>query len=217
MTRTSVACITLGALAAATVLSVACSGDNGTSTPRASACSDPTQVSLPSCSVAGQDPFSDEACLSLDDRLARGAPTPDDARAPAILAPTEGERVPDATPYAIRWSAPTAWRPPAPRPMTLHDELARWTTLVPEADAHCASFNGRGYELTFRAGGETLLRRQQSAASWTPDAGAWSRLVAAARGREVQLTIVTANFSNSQVSTALYAQTSPRRFTLLAP
>lgn len=214
MTRTSIFCATLGALALATVLAGGCSDDTGGTAPTPSACSDPTRLSLPTCSVAGQDPFSDEACQGLDDYVSRSTPAADDARAPAIMTPSEGERVPAATPYTFRWSAPMAFAPRR-RPPTFRDEFARWTTLVPEAEAHCQPFNGRAYELTFRAGGQTLMRRQQSATSWTPDTGAWARIVTGANGRPVELTVVTATLTNNRVGTgSAYVQTAPRRFTL---
>lgn len=218
MPRARIFLASLGLLALATGLAAACGHDH-VDTPPGSPCTDPTRVSLPNtCESAGGDPFSDEACVNLDDRLSRAAPTPDDARAPAIAAPAEGEAVPAATPYTFRWTAPVAWRVTPRwerRPMTLADELHRWTALVPEAEAHCSPFNGRGYELVFKAGGTTVLRRQQSTTSWTPDAATWTRLADALAGRQAELTVVTTTFSNSQVGSAgIFVQTAPRRFTI---
>lgn len=154
---------------AAVPLAFAACGGTEAPPPAANACGDPTQVSLPACAGAGEDPFSDEACIPLDDSVRAGRVTVDDARAPAITAPAEGQVVPGATPFAFAWTAPTALR----RAPTPADEWRRLVTLVPEAEAHCAPFTGRAYELAFRAGATVLLRRQPSRTGWTPDEATW--------------------------------------------
>lgn len=195
------------------LLAVGCGHDDA---PVTAACGDPTQVSLPSCS-AGTDNFSDEACTVLDDAIATRA-TSQDARAPSVTAPTEGQRVPRATPFTFSWTAPVAARPRlrAPRAMTLADELRRWTTLLPEAEAHCEPFSGRAYELRFKVNGATVLRRQQSSTSWTPDARDWGILVAGGAGRTVELTVYTALFNNGQIGTSAgpFTPMAARRFVL---
>lgn len=146
----------------------------------------------------GPDRFSDEACTVFDDAISARAST-QDARAATITAPTEGQVVPLATPFAFAWSAPLALRPRlrAPRAMTLADELARWTSLVPEAQAHCEPFSGRGYELRFSVNGATVFRRQTSALAWTPNARDWG--IIAGGGRTVDLAIYTALFNNGTI------------------
>ncbi len=201
----------LAALFAAPVAFVACD-DHDHSTPTTGACADPTLLSLPACAVAGSDPFSDEACTIFDDRITRGATT-DAMRAATITAPTEMQAVPGATPFAFTWAAPTAWRPRA-RPMNWRDELARWTTLVPEAQAHCDAFSGRAYELSFKVGTRVVLRRQQSLTTWTPDAATWTRLRSAAGTSTVELTIYAASFNANQVTAGPFVSGTVRRFTI---
>lgn len=184
--------------------------------PVTAACGDPQQVSLPDCS-AGSDRFSDEACTVLDDAITTRA-TAVDGRAPSVTAPTEGQRVPRATPFTFSWTAPVASRPRlrAPRAMTLADELRRWTTLIPEAEAHCEPFSGRAYELRFKVNGATVLRRQQSLTTWTPDARDWSIIVARGAGRPVEMTVYTALFNSGQIgsSSGPFTPMAARRFAL---
>lgn len=198
---------------ALSLVALGCGHDDA---PVAAACGDPTQVSLPNCS-AGADGFSDEACTVLDDAITTRA-SAQDARAPSVTAPTEGQRVPRATPFTFSWTAPVAARPRlrAPRAMTLADELRRWTTLIPEAEAHCEPFSGRAYELRLRVNGATVLRRQQSATSWTPDGRDWSLIVAGGAGRTVELTVYTALFNNGQIgpSAGPFTPMAARRFVL---
>lgn len=187
--------------------------DSHPSTPAGSPCANPDTISLPNCDV-GTDRFSDEACTVLDDAIARSLTT-DTARAPSITAPNEDQALPAATPFTFTWSAPTARRAlPTRRPMTWRDELARWTTLIPEAQAHCAPFSGQAYELRFVVQGEVVLRRQQSLTSYTPDASRWSFLRTRAAGRPIELRIVTARFSSDLVSTGPFVASQPRRFTI---
>ncbi|MEZ4391852.1 MAG: hypothetical protein R3A48_12205 [Polyangiales bacterium] len=189
-----------------------CSDDHPTA-PAGSPCANPDTISLPDCDV-GSDRFSDEACTVLDDAITRGLST-DTARAPSITAPTEDQALPAAAPFTFTWSAPTARRGlPPRRPMTWRDELARWTTLIPEAQAHCAPFSGQAYELRFVIQGQVVLRRQQSLTSYTPDASRWSYLRTQAAGRPIELRIVTARFSNNLVGAGPFVASQPRRFTI---
>ena len=120
-----------------------------------------------------------------------------------------------AAPFTFTWTAPVA-SIPARRPMTVGDELRRWTTLVPEAEAHCDPFTGRAYELRIKAGANVLLRRQQSALSWTPSAAEWTYLTGAIGTQTAELTIYTATYVANQISTGagpFYPMTA-RRFTV---
>ncbi len=185
------------------------------------ACSDPAQISVSACT--GGESYGDEACAVLDDALRRGS-TANDARAARITAPTEGQAVPAAQPFTVRWEPSTARRSPLGpgRPLRRHeaswrDELSRWLTLVPEAQAHCAPFTGRAYELRASVGTTVVLRRQQGLTQWTPSASEWQRLRDAARGgRAVELTLYTAEMSASQINpgSGPFTPTAPRRFTL---
>ncbi|MBL8682600.1 MAG: hypothetical protein JNK05_25755 [Myxococcales bacterium] len=178
---------------------------------------------LPACDRGG-DPYSDEACFALDDVESRTRATVDAMRAPTITAPTAGAALPAATPFAFQWTAPTAlaprttplrWRRASVTPAleartpTALDELRRWTSLVPEAHAHCAPFSGLGYGLDFRANGRVVLRVEQSATSYTPSALAWDMLRAA--GGPIEIRITAARFRNSTVSEGPFE--SPTRVT----
>lgn len=180
--------------------------------PPTSPCADRQQVSLPACE-SGADRFSDEACIALDDTLRRSA-TANDARAAAITAPTEGQRVPAATPFTFTWSAPSMAL--LRRPMTFGDELRRLLTPLPEAQAHCDPFTGRAYELRIKVGSTVLLRRQQSATTWTPSAAEWAYLTGAIGAQTAELTLYTAALVSNQVSagTGPFYATAPRRFTI---
>jgi hypothetical protein len=181
--------------------------------PATSPCADRQQVSLPACDTAGGDRFSDEACIALDDTIRRSAST-NDARAATITAPTEGLALPAATPFTFTWSAPTmALRR---RPMTVGDELRRFVTLLPEAEAHCAPFTGRAYELRITAGGTVILRRQQSTTTWTPTAAEWAYITSTIGTRTAELTLYTATLVSNQVSAGAgpFYAAAPRRFTI---
>ncbi len=181
--------------------------------PATSPCADRQQVSLPSCEAAGGDRFSDEACIALDDTIRRGA-TANDARAASLTAPAEGQAVPAATPFTFAWSAPTASL--RRRPMTVGDELRRLLDPLPEAHAHCDPFTGRAYELRIKVGSTVLLRRQQSATSWTPTAAEWAYLTGAIGSQTAELTLYTASLVSNQVSsgTGPFYASAPRRFTV---
>ncbi|TAK32686.1 MAG: hypothetical protein EPO40_01910 [Myxococcaceae bacterium] len=212
MIQPRMAVATLAALSLPLVFAVACDDHTVTS----AACSDRSVISLPACPT--EDGFSDETCQSFDDRTANGQSMANDTRAPSIAAPTEGQAVAGTTPFTFQWMAPTSlrWRVPAPRALTLADEWRRWTTLVPEAQAHCPPFSGRGYDLIFRSGDQVVFRRQQSGTSWTPDAAAWARLRTAASGGALALTIQTATFSANLIPSGSgpFVQSTPRRFTI---
>ena len=178
------------------------------------ACADPNQISLPQCE-SGPDTFGDEACTVLDDAINRTLTT-DSARAPAITAPAQDQALPAATPFTFAWSAPRTarWVTPPRRPITWRDELARWTTLIPEAQAHCVPFTGQAYELRFSVAGSVVLRRQQSLTSYTPDNARWSYLRTMAAGRPIELRIVTARLSSNQIGQGPFVASEPRRFTI---
>ncbi|MFO0625623.1 MAG: hypothetical protein U0325_08390 [Polyangiales bacterium] len=188
-------------------------GQTSTTNPPTGACMNADLISLPVCE-SGADRFSDEACTVLDDALTRSLTT-DTARAPAVTAPTQDQALPGATPFTFTWSAPTARRAlPVRREMTWRDELARWTTLVPEAQAHCVPFSGQAYELRFVINGMVVLRRQQSLTSYTPDAARWSYLRTTAAGRPIELRIATARMSSNQVGSGPFIAAEGRRFTI---
>ncbi|MFO0646992.1 MAG: hypothetical protein U0326_12195 [Polyangiales bacterium] len=193
---------------------VACSDDT-TPAPAPSPCTDRQQVSLPNCLMTGGDGFSDESCIALDDAIRSNRATVSDARSAAITAPTEMQSVARAAPFTFAWTAPTAMRPRR-RPMTVGDELLRWTSLIPEAEAHCAPFTGRAYELRFKVGASVIYRRQQSAMSWTPTAAEWTYLTGAIGAQTAELTIYTASFVTGQISTGAgpFTPMAARRFTV---
>jgi hypothetical protein len=183
---------------------------------------------LPQCDRGG-DPYSDEACFALDDAESRAPATVDAMRAPAITAPMEAESLPSATRFTFRWSAAMALLPrrtplrwasvsssdssaPLARAMTFREELARWTTLVPEAQAHCAPFSGIGYGLDFRANGRVILRVEQSLTEYTPTPLAWDALRAA--GGPIEIRITAARFRNSAVSEGPFESPTRRTFTI---
>jgi hypothetical protein len=178
----------------------------------------PTTV-LPDCFAT--DRYSDEACEALDDAERRMAPQVDATRAPVVLEPAQDAVLPTDTAPTFRWMGQLALRggagarpftPRAPRAMTWRDELHRWTTLLPEAHAHCAPFSGIGYALTFKSGNEVLLRVEQSQTEYTPDASAWEKL-RAAEG-PIELTILATRFRQSEVSEGPFAPSAPRRFSI---
>lgn len=195
-------------------LLAACSDNTPAASDAAMPCADPGVISLPACE-SGSDRYSDEACTVLDDAIARTLTT-DAARAPAITAPTQDQAVPGATPFTFAWSAPRTarWVTPPRRPITWRDELARWTTLIPEAQAHCVPFTGQAYELRFSVAGSVVLRRQQSLTSYTPDNARWSYLRTMAAGRPIELRIVTARLSSNQIGQGPFVASEPRRFTI---
>lgn len=181
--------------------------------PPGSPCADSQQVSLPDCEASAT--VSDESCVPLDDAIRNNRVTTSDARAPSVMAPTEMQAVPAATPFAFAWTAPTALLPRR-RAMTVGDELRRWVTLLPEAEAHCSPFTGRGYELRFKVGTTVVFRRQQTTTTWTPTAAEWTRLTSAIGAQTAELTIYTVLYTNNQINTGNgpFAPSAPRRFTL---
>jgi hypothetical protein len=181
---------------------------------------------LPNC-VAGPDLYSDEACASFDAFEMRTPARVDGSRAPGVDAPTQDAVLPADPAPTFRWHGQLASRdlgddvrdalpgdgsPARARTLTWRDELARWTTLVPAAHAHCAPFTGLGYSLIFRAGGRTVLYVEQSATEYTPSADAWGRLRNASG--PIELTVRVARFRSNAVDEGPYAPTEPRRFTV---
>lgn len=190
---------------------------------------------LPQCD-RGADPYSDEACFALDDVQSRnGVTIVSDTRAPSISVPVDGAQLPSATPVTVRWSTSTAllpqrtpsrWNvavglaPPlrAPRAPSALEELARWSTLVPEAHAHCAPFSGIGYALDFTTtngvtGRETvLLHVEQSATEYTVGAAAWEVLRNA--GGPITIRIAATRFRNSTVSDGPFESSARHTFTI---
>ena len=165
---------------------------------------------------AAPEAFSDEACLSLDDASQRQGVRHDDARAPSIDQPAEGAALPAAVPYTFTWHPGTfALRRTlhAPRALTAMDEWRRFTTLIPEASAHCAPFNGVGYAVVFTAGAQEVLRAETASRSYTPAEDAWARL-RAVRGL-IAVRVVVARFGASAVVEGPFDQSTPRGFTLI--
>jgi hypothetical protein len=177
-------------------------------------CHDGTIVLLGCEPVDGSTPdrYTDEACEGLDTAESRAAAMASDAQAPAIDAPMEGETLPNATPYTFRWHPQGLARAPRVRPFEWRDDLARWTTLLPAADAHCAPFGGVAYALVFGAGGQPLLRVETANTSYTPDADAWTRL-RAARGA-ISLNIEVARFASNAVTEGPFVTATARTFTI---
>ncbi|MDP3277113.1 MAG: hypothetical protein Q8Q09_18115 [Deltaproteobacteria bacterium] len=184
-------------------------------------------AALPACE-GGNDRYSDEACLSLDDRETRVPAVRDATRAPIVLSPTQNEALPAATAPTFRWSvvlasrlrdraAPQiAWLSTAPRParaMTFTEELSRWLTLIPEAQAHCAPFSGVGYGVDFISAGRVLLRVEQSRTEYTPTSAAWAQLRAATGPIEMRIT--AARFRNNEVTEGPYESVERRTFTIV--
>jgi hypothetical protein len=177
---------------------------------------------LPNC-LAGPDPYSDEACASLDAFEMRTPAQVDASRAPIVDFPTQDAVLPADPAPTFRWHGQLASRVPgggdgdgddaAPvRALTWRDELTRWTSLVPAAHAHCPPFSGLGYSLIFRAGGQTVLYVEQSATEYTPNADAWGRLRNASG--TIELTARVSRFRSNAVDEGPYAPPEPRRFTV---
>lgn len=174
------------------------------------------QTVLPSC-ASGPDFFSDEACISLDDALARNALRVDDTKAPQVLEPANGAEIPAGAGFTVRlaprlMAQRTLVPPPVHRAMTFHDHLQRFFTLLPEAHAHCRPYTGLGYALVFRASGRTVLRVEQSTSEYTPGPVALAAL--REQSGPIELTVLTARFRESMVSEGPYAGSTPVRFTL---
>ena len=162
------------------------------------------------------DRYTDEACEGLDTAEARMAPTASDAQAPAVDAPTEGQALPSATPFTFSWHPQgLAFRiepAPATRAFRWSDDITRWQTLLPAAEAHCAPFGGVAYALIFKAGGQTVLRAETANTTFTPDADAWTRL-RNAHGT-LSLDIEAARFSGNAVTEGPVITATARTFTI---
>ncbi len=204
----------VGALAALlslpAVFAVACHDHpDGTTSP---ACTDPAQISLPACDT-GPDRFSDEACTVFDDALSNRATT-DDGRTASVIAPSDGQVIPAATPFTFTWTAPAAQRRRAAP--SLAATVWRAFDPLPEAHAHCEPYSGRAYELRFSVNGAVVMRRQTAALSWTPDAIQWQRLVSAVGANTVELRVYAATFSANQINpgSGPFAPMAARSFTI---
>lgn len=201
--------------------------DGGACTDGSTSASRCLNTVLPQCDRGG-DPYSDEACFSLDDVESRSGAIVDGMRAPSIIAPTQGQALPSATPFTFRWTAalalyprrtPARWNIATSAALPTHEfnvrtpsvfeEIARWSSLVPEAHAHCAPFSGVGYGLDFRSGSRVILRVEQSRTEYTPGAAAWE-ILRSATG-PIELRITAARFRNSVVSDGPFE--SPTRVT----
>lgn len=187
----------------------------------APACTNPDLVSLPNCSASGAtDLFSDEACTALDDTVARATPSAD--RAAALTEPPDNATLSAATAPTFVWEAPVARRldlGPGPRyatrPLSPRDELGRYTRLINPAEAHCAPFTGRAYELRLSVGATVVFRRQQSTTRYTLNAAEWARVRAAAGASAVTVTLYTATLNQNLISTGSGPFVAPaRRFTV---
>lgn len=183
-------------------------------------CSDGTIQLLecePDDAGAVEDPFTDEACQGLDTAETRSGVMHNDMQAPAIDAPTEGQAVPGAAPFHFTWH-PTGLsrRAPvlrAPRAYTWRDELIRWSSLIPAAEAHCAPYGGVAFAVVFKnAAGQVVLRAETSHRDYTPTADAWTRLRAVSG--TISMTVEAARFSNNAVTEGPFDQTTPRHFTI---
>jgi hypothetical protein len=196
------------------VVGMSACGHDDVVPPAGSACANRQVLSLPDCE-SGTDRFSDEACIPFDDALTQGRATADAMRSPSVMAPTEAQSVSGAVPFVFTWTAPMA-RVPARRPMTVGDELWRWTSLVSTAEAHCSPFTGRAYELRLKVGQRVVMRRQQSALSWAPTMTEWTALKTAAGSNPIDLTVYTVVYTSNLLASGtgpFYAST-PRRFTI---
>lgn len=134
---------------------------------------------------------TDEALVAL---LAQ-SPKDDATQAAGLVAPTSGETISAATPFAFSWAVGAAsFREP--------DALERAIGLllgVREAHAHGTPISGRAYFLVFSTQTDTkLLRVFTTALTYTPSADAWAKLTAA--GAPVTVEIVNAIFESNRVA-----------------
>jgi hypothetical protein len=160
--------------------------------------------------------FTDEACDGLDTAESRMPVMHDDTQAPAVDAPTEGQTLPGAVPFTFQWHTTgfARARPAAmPRAFAWRDDLARWSQMIPEAQAHCAPFGGVAFAVTFTASnGQQLLRAETASRSYTPTTDAWMRLRAAVG--TITMNVEVARFSDNVVTEGPYDQMTPRHFTI---
>ena len=162
-----------------------------------------------------EDRYTDEACDSLDDAEHRAAVVHDDAMAPAIDMPIEAQILPSATRFTFAWHPQAFSRAPRlHRTMpTWRNELARWMTLVPAAEAHCSPFGGIAYSLTFTAANDqVILRAETSLPTYTPTADSWMRLRAAIG--TISMRVGVARFNNNAVTGGPVDQATPRHFSI---
>jgi hypothetical protein len=177
------------------------------------------ECEAPGDGAAAEDLFTDEACDGLDNAEQRSPGLlHDDTKAPGIDAPTEAQALSRATPFTFTWhptgiSIAPVRRNHAPRRYTFRDEIARWSVLIPAAEAHCPPFAGVAYAIVFKnAQGTVLLRAETSHREYTPTTDAWARLTAASG--TISMTVEVARFSDNAVTEGPFDQTTPRTFTI---
>lgn len=178
MTRKTLLRFTLTTLLGAHVLvhGLACSDDDTAE-----------QMGQPQAGAAGSGSFdlsgtqyeggvNDEAAGNI-----LGSPaTVDDAKAPKLSTPADGESLPSSTPPTFIWLASTARRPALPS----------WLGPERSAHAHGTPFTGVTYILTFStASNPILLRVATSLTSYTPDAASWALLTSAGGPITAKLTV----------------------------
>lgn len=227
MTRVWMGVGLFGASLAAGVAAPSCTSDPTpadvvTLPPRP--CTDGTYV-LASCLASSYDGtaperFSDEACRTLVDVEARAAVPHDDARAPRITTPAEGAVVPRDAPYTFVWQPTGIARTRRGCAPTWASHAVEgggsagfaWPSLIAEAEAHCPPFSGTGYAAVFRANGQEIVRVETASTTWTPNADAWARLIAA-RGT-IEMRVLAMRFSTNNIVEGPVDQSAPRRFTI---
>ena len=134
---------------------------------------------------------TDEALIAL---LAQ-TPKSDPAQAVGLVAPTEGETLGAATPFAFSWAVGSASR----RAPGALERAIGFLFRVREAHAHGTPISGRAYFLVCStASNEKLLRVFTTALTYTPSADAWAKLVAA--GAPIRVDIVIAIFESNRVA-----------------
>ena len=159
--------------------------------------------------------FSDEACTSLLEAETRAPVTHDATRSPTITAPMSGQTVPGTTPFTFTWmpgSVSFFRHQPAHRAFTFRDDLGRWATLIPAADAHCVPFNGAAYAAVFSSGSTEVLRAETAHTYYTPTAAAWAQLKSV--HGTLSFRVEVAQFDVSVVTTGPWDQTTPTLFTI---
>jgi hypothetical protein len=147
------------------------------------------------CTV--EPPSYDEAFLALLDAQAREMV--DEANAPAVISPREGEAVSLAAgPPTLRWSERGA------------------TTIVPGGAAkgvkrHGCIVSGNVFWLRLRIGSAEPVHILNLDAAWTVDATTWSKLMAA-QGQTVTLEIIRAYLNQNRLLEGPFRAPSPRTF-----
>lgn len=111
--------------------------------------------------------------------------------APAITAPTAGQAIPKAAPFAFTWTEP--------KQALLRRMLDQGISLFEgTAYAHGDPINGNGYLLTFSTAKDAKLVRVFTAnKTYTPSADAWNKLVAAKT--TINVRVRAATFEDNRV------------------